>query len=265
MVPKSLYHYTRDLETVEKIMMNGFRFSLLEEEIPVSGYQNCIFDQIEGLTYNYQSRRAVCFCDIPLSQAREHREQYGNYIIGLSKNWGMAKGATPVRYVHRNSPDIGSEKYQVLIDLNEEMPDVKSCIEQFARIKEVPIAELNQASPNTMRLIGGLAGQLVETIRWIGDSMGYIRLYEGDWVDRVTGHESIREFYREREWRILASDNDGDYVQFSAGDLRRVYVKDEDEKRQLVEKALKDCPMFGDVSDSKLQGVIQTFDEFLEY
>ena len=48
----------------------------------------------------------VCFCDIPLSQIRNHVEKYGGYALGLSKEWGESNGINPVMYELPNSNAI---------------------------------------------------------------------------------------------------------------------------------------------------------------
>jgi len=45
----------------------------------------------------------VSFCDIPLSQIRNHVATYGRYAIGLTKDWARSHGVTPVIYHHRDS------------------------------------------------------------------------------------------------------------------------------------------------------------------
>lgn len=42
----------------------------------------------------------VCFCDIPLTQTQVHIKDYGNFAIGLSKNWGIGHGLNPAFYVN---------------------------------------------------------------------------------------------------------------------------------------------------------------------
>ncbi len=45
----------------------------------------------------------VCFCDLPLSQIRKHTKTYGEYALGLSKEWAIKKQINPVLYTYPNS------------------------------------------------------------------------------------------------------------------------------------------------------------------
>ncbi len=45
----------------------------------------------------------VCFCDIPLSKLKRHIGTYGNYGIGLAKNWGFKKNLSPVIYTKQKA------------------------------------------------------------------------------------------------------------------------------------------------------------------
>ena len=40
----------------------------------------------------------ICFCDIPLSLIHEHMEEYGNYGIGMKKEWAIRNRINPVIY-----------------------------------------------------------------------------------------------------------------------------------------------------------------------
>ncbi|MCD7951100.1 MAG: abortive infection system antitoxin AbiGi family protein, partial [Erysipelotrichaceae bacterium] len=44
-----------------------------------------------------------CFCNIPLHLVNNHRNEYGNYCIGLKKEWGIKNGLQPVIYYNIDS------------------------------------------------------------------------------------------------------------------------------------------------------------------
>ena len=41
----------------------------------------------------------VCFCDIPLNLAGNHRKVYGDYALGLRKEWAIENAICPVLYL----------------------------------------------------------------------------------------------------------------------------------------------------------------------
>jgi len=44
-----------------------------------------------------------CFCDIPLSQIKDHIDEYGHYGIGVSKDFARDNNITPVTYLSQDS------------------------------------------------------------------------------------------------------------------------------------------------------------------
>lgn len=45
----------------------------------------------------------VCFCDIHLKRLVHHKKNYGDYAIGLNRDWGINSGVQPVQYINPNS------------------------------------------------------------------------------------------------------------------------------------------------------------------
>ena len=92
----SLFHFTNKYEHLLNILKNNFRPHYSLENF------NTVFP---GPSQEYLELAIpmVCFCDIPLSQTREHISTYGCYGIGLTKEWGKRKGITPVTYTYPDS------------------------------------------------------------------------------------------------------------------------------------------------------------------
>jgi hypothetical protein len=93
----TLFHFTDKIENVISILKEEFRPHFCLEDLNDFVAPD---DRIEELEHAIPM---VCFCDIPLSQSMNHRKTYGNYGIGLSKEWGKNNKVSPVLYAHQNS------------------------------------------------------------------------------------------------------------------------------------------------------------------
>lgn len=88
----SIIHYTHSFDIITSILREGFRIKYCSE--------------ILQLGKKGQSRAAhpiVSFCDIPLSDSKQHFDAYGKYGIGLSKRWAVNNGVNPVVYIDKHS------------------------------------------------------------------------------------------------------------------------------------------------------------------
>lgn len=88
----SIIHYTDSFEKIKSILQEGFRIKYCAEVLKL------------GKTG--QSKAAhpiISFCDIPLSDSKQHFDTYGKYGIGLSKKWAMSNGVNPVIYIDNHS------------------------------------------------------------------------------------------------------------------------------------------------------------------
>jgi len=88
----SLFHYPQKLDTLKKILAQGFKPNYCKETYSISDYP----DLIVGIPM-------VSFCDIPLTRIRIFKNRYKEYAIGLSKEWGLKNGINPVLYATTNS------------------------------------------------------------------------------------------------------------------------------------------------------------------
>jgi hypothetical protein len=96
----TLFHFTNSAENIIQIIKNGFYPKFCLEE---SNYNNLIFND---KTIEEEAIPMTCFCDLPLSKIESHLKFYGSYGIGLSKEWAMEKGLTPLTYIHEKSIQI---------------------------------------------------------------------------------------------------------------------------------------------------------------
>jgi Putative abortive phage resistance protein AbiGi, antitoxin len=87
MQPKSnnLFHFTRSIDNLKGILLNGFlpRYSL---------------EDSRAIDIDYCGYPMVCFCDIPISRIGDHTSFYGEYGLGMAKEWGLKNKLEPLLY-----------------------------------------------------------------------------------------------------------------------------------------------------------------------
>ncbi len=172
----------------------------------------------------------VSFCDLPLSQVKNHIASYGSYGIGLSKTWAKKQQLNPVMYMDRGS--LLSASYYKAAKL--------------------------LTSKSTRDLADKQSKELKDSIYALIDVLGYVKNYQGD-VERQDGTviKNYR-FYDEREWRYVPKyegylwiknnsifDNEGkrnaalskinDHrLIFEPNDIKYIIIKDESEISDFV-------------------------------
>lgn len=82
-----IFHYLNNFEVLIKILKTGFAPSYCKEVIN---------------DYSYYIPM-VSFCNIPLRDVDLYM-RYGKYGIGLSINWALKNGISPVVYIHEKTP-----------------------------------------------------------------------------------------------------------------------------------------------------------------
>lgn len=86
----SLWHFTKSIDIILSIVKNGFYPRTAKEDM------NFLMKKYE---HAYIGTPMVCFTDIPMDHLDEHTKQYGQYGIGMNKEWGIKKGLNPILYI----------------------------------------------------------------------------------------------------------------------------------------------------------------------
>ncbi|WP_243375167.1 abortive infection system antitoxin AbiGi family protein [Geotalea sp. SG265] len=206
----TLIHFTNSKEILKRILEENFRVSYCKETVLLKDPEETIYHA-----------PMVSFCDIPLSEIKDHISKYGNYGLGLTKDWGITKGLNPVLYVAKNSMLAGSYEDA----FNHYIGD----------------AELHELSAEQKSLI---------------DALRYIKNYEGD-LTRKGKTELNYRFSDEREWRFVPPlsapcpmivDAEGYLVhkkecdayleeirlEFAPNDIKYIIINDDSEIREFI-------------------------------
>lgn len=161
---------------------------------------------------NFMAYPMICFCDIPISRISDHTAFYGSYGLGLTKDWGLKNGLTPLIYASPGSAATKTVDY-FLNNLNFfGVPDADARTRQAREIM-----------CSLMTLIKPIKGNML-----------------------IGGVPTEKEFYQENEWRYVppgwdiisepdyARDKDAlnkkmeaHKLEFSPNDVRYIFVPDD--------------------------------------
>ncbi|MGE6222335.1 abortive infection system antitoxin AbiGi family protein [Aeromonas media] len=153
----TLIHFTDDIIKLKKIVEDGFKVYNCKESIVLGG---------KATIYHAPM---VSFCDIPLSEIKEHISKYGSYGLGMTKEWAIKKGLNPVLYLSANS--TLSANYRTAFNHFNAQDD-----------DDVDIWSNEQKS--------------------LADVLRYIKNYEADLIRNNIEIKNYR-FSDEREWRYV--------------------------------------------------------------
>lgn len=158
---KSLFHFTNTADNLINILRNEFHPNFCLEALSIIG----------EVTDDKNSAHAIpmiCFCDLPISEIKEHLEFYGKYGLGFTKEWGKSKGICPVLYSYSGAPTCKyiSNIAQFMLSINSNDDEIST-----------------QTFTNFLDLIS------------------YIKPYEGK-IYR-NGTYRYKRFYDEKEWRFV--------------------------------------------------------------
>lgn len=162
----SIIHYTDSIETLELILKEGFKIKYCLEKLNLDTGSSTA------------AHPMISFCDIPLSDSRQHFDAYGKYGIGLTKDWAVRNGVNPVLYIDHNS--------------------------LFAKSLHELIKERRKKDTNLTPEQGDQILQI----------KSYAKNYSGH-LKRKSVDNPNYKFYDEREWRLVPNGSDINNAAFS--------------------------------------------------
>lgn len=151
----TLIHFTKSKKMLKSILEENFRVFYCKETVT-----------LKEKVAVYRAPM-VSFCDIPLSEVKEHISKYGEYGIGLTREWGSRKQLNPVLYVAKNS--MLANSYRLAFN-------------HFVGNK--------------------IDSELIEEQKALTDIVRYMKNYEADLVRKGKTWKDYR-FSDEREWRFV--------------------------------------------------------------
>ncbi len=176
----TLFHFTRKYETLINILMSKF--------YPRLCLESCLFSK----NNEKWAVPMVCFCDIPLSNIAQHTQKYGNYAIGIKKNWAIDQGVSPILYVH----------------------DKSRFVEQCRNALEWSIEH------------DGIGEAIIdERIAQLMSMFYMMKPYEGE--ETIIGQRHKIRYYDEREWRYIPPISDGKNIFLTEENYNNKSVRDD--------------------------------------
>lgn len=185
----TLFHFTRNIKSINGIIRNGVRLSYC--------YEECTKDSGFAIPM-------ICFCDIPLLRTLEHRRKYGNYMVGFDKEYLIQSNLlflNPVHYLNslflRN---IGDDFFATQLDLinhsfyNELNLYIKN--KGYEPLLEKYGLEKLMLADEDLNYKKDQISMAVNKFRY---SMAFSKLY----TSNTKGKKVIN--YDEREWRYISN------------------------------------------------------------
>lgn len=203
----SLFHFTKTFGRLQNILKKGLRYSYSLEAM----FSDVEFNEIAGLgdletLDKHVAIPMICFCDIPLMRTRMHSMKYGNYIIGLDKDFITSLYApilNPILYAN-------SENVQKLIfdltELKEELFERQMCLS--FELAEKSLSEKLEEVEKLKSELKNLIHRKISADFLIGLSKPYQKRDEKGQFDC---------YYDEREWRSILLDGMIDFIEWKRG------------------------------------------------
>lgn len=222
----TLFHFT-SIKGLKGILESGGFFCQYSDE----HFENILPSKSH---YRFTYIPMTSFCDLTIMQLSNdsvHRESFGEFGIGLTKEWGIKNGVSPVMYVHRKS--------QQTKRLNQLIREVKNFRKKIRGNKQNEILNGREKGESfkekTIDAIDEIEQEMI-------DSFKYIKPYKGIW-HKGKRHNKELIYYNEREWRYCPLLKD--FAVLSA------VIKENKKEKEKVNKKLKPNLLKFDARDVK--------------
>lgn len=150
---------------------------ILENKAFMPRYNEEIIDYL-SVEYKRIAFPMVCFCDIYLNKLKPHMGEYGEYGIGLSKEWGINNGLQPIFYINQHS-ELAKSFRETLFN---------------------GITKFEQDSSNNSVDFDIYINNIFTFLLFIKPISGLMK---------VDGTEKHLNFHDEKEWRYIPNMSDG--------------------------------------------------------
>jgi hypothetical protein len=167
----TLFHFTPQFDYLESMLKGKIR----------PRYNMEYFPFIKDNRLGYVAIPMICFCDLPLSEITNHTNNYGEFAIGMSKEWAQKNRITPIQYVAYNANIANYIDNQIAINRNNK--------------------SIAPPSPNNTQPI--MPADFHDIVYPVKHIIEYLKPVKGRmWNTNALGGKPIY-FYDEREWRYV--------------------------------------------------------------
>lgn len=247
----TLFHFTRNNKNLLNILSKGLRFSYAFESVPVDVLMNeyeTFTASVPDVEYDESKKYGIAipmisFCDIPLMRTIQHRRKYGNFAIGLDKDFlsqlyndilnpvqyydsiNMSNMLSHIATLKRESHEnCFNETLNSLSNLSENETLKKMATES---IEAATNAFFNNEKLKSVRT------KNANTAFYINNILGFSKPY---------GYKNIKEKYicnyDEREWRAIIHDKFYDDMKWEWF-IDKAFFDNKDNKKELNKKIEK--------------------------
>lgn len=207
----TLIHFTSTKDALKGILTENFKIKYCQEKIYL---------------YNKNPKLHVpmiSFCDIPLSQIKNHISNYGHYGVGLSRAWALRNRLNPVLYVQRQSSLAKS--YEDLIKILLDAENSGATDKEARRIAKDIVRYIKNYEGPLQR-----AGSKIENYRY-SDEREWRYVPERDVCPMMYTNAQFSKKGKDIANAEIASLR----LNFDPDDIKYIIIKSDDEIREFVD------------------------------